>query len=91
MFLKEKRSLDQKGRIVAGGNKQRDDTNMRLLFPISNSIAVFITAATEAMEGQYVAIADIPIAFVQTDLIKNNEAVKISMATGENWRSYWLR
>ena len=80
MFLEEKRNLDKKGRIVAGGNKQREYTEKKeASSPTSHTEAVFITAAIEAMEGRDVAIADIPNAFVQTDLIKNEEAVEIIM------------
>ena len=38
---------------------------------------MFITAAVEATEGRDVAIADLPNAFAQTDLIKNDEEVEI--------------
>ena len=40
---------------------------------------MFITAAIDAMEGRDVAVVDIPNAFVQTDLIKNEKPVEIIM------------
>ena len=52
MFLEEKRNLDIKGRIVAGGNKQREYMDKReASSPTSHTEAVFITAAVEAAEG----------------------------------------
>ena len=71
LFLEEKRNLDKKGRIVAGGNKQRDYTpKQEASSPTSHTEAVFSTATIDAMENRDVAIVDIPNAFVQTDLVK---------------------
>ena len=84
MFLEEKRNLDIKGRSVAGGNKQREYTDKKeASSPTSHTEAVFITAAIEAAEGRDVAIADLPNAFAQTDLIKNDEEVEIMMVIRE--------
>ena len=64
MFLEEERNLYIKGRIIAGGIKQREYSNKReASSPTSHSEAVFITAAIEAAEGRDVAIADLPNAF----------------------------
>lgn len=65
---------------MAGGNKQREYTDKKeASSPTSHTEAVFITAAIEAAEGRDVAIADIPNAFVQTDLIKDDKEVEIIM------------
>ena len=69
IFLEEKRDLDIKGRIVAGGNKQREYTDKKEASSLaSHSDAVFITAAIEASEGRDVAIADLRNAHRQTSL-----------------------
>ena len=80
LFLEEKRNLEKKGRMVAGGNKQRDNTpKQEASSPTSHTEAVFSTATIEALEERDVAIIDLPNAFVQTDLIKDERPVKIIM------------
>ena len=69
LFLKEKRDLSIKGRLVAGGNKQRSFTDKsEATSPTPHTESVFITATIDAMECRDVAAIDIPNAFVQTDL-----------------------
>ena len=80
LFLEEKRNLEKKGRIVAGGNKQIDYTPKQdESSPTSRTEAVFSTANIEAIEDRDVGIIDIPNAFVPTNLIKNDKPVKIIM------------
>ena len=80
LFLEEKRNLDKKGRMVTGGNKQREYTpKQEASSPTSHTEAVFSTATIDALEGRSVGIIDLPNAFVQTDLIKNDKPVKIIM------------
>ena len=60
--------------MVAGGNKQRDYTpKQEASSPTSHTEAVFSTATIDAMQERDVAIIDLPNAFVQTDLIKNDK------------------
>ena len=71
MFFKLNRAINIKGRTVAGENKQQ--------YLISKEDAIFPTVETEAViptcviyekEGIYVAIIDIPNAFIQTKVDK---------------------
>jgi hypothetical protein len=80
MFLKQKRDGKIKGRTMAGGNKQRDY--------ISKDDASSPTIATEyvllsciigAEEERDVAVVDIPNAFVQTHVEKENYMVFIKI------------
>ena len=81
LFLEQKRNLEIKGRVVGGGNKQRDYTSKQeASSPTSHTESIFTTSAIDAMEGRDVAVVDIPNAFVQTDLVKYDKPVKIIMA-----------
>ena len=81
LFLEQKRNLEIKGRVVGGGNKQRDYTSKQeASSPTSHTESIFMTSAIDAMEGRDVAVVDIPNAFVQTDLVKDDKPVKIIMA-----------
>ena len=80
LFLKEKRDLSIKGRLVAGGNKQRSFTpQTEATSPTPHTESVFITSTIEAMEERDVAAVDIPNAFVQTDLKKDGKQITIIM------------
>ena len=80
LFLKEKRDLSIKGRLVARGNKQRSFTDKsEATSPTPHTESVFITATVDAMECRDVAAIDIPNAFVQTDLQKDGKAITIIM------------
>ena len=60
LFLKEKRDLSIKGRLVAGGNKQRSFTDKsEATSPTRHTESVFITTAIDAMECRDVAAIDI--------------------------------
>ena len=70
LFLEKKKDNEIKGRIVGGGNKQRQYTpKQEASSPTSHTEAVFSTAVIDAMEEGDVAIIDIPNAFCQTDPI----------------------
>ena len=67
LFLKQKRDDSIKGRLVAGGNKQRGTINKEdAASPTAALESILLTATIDAKEGLDVAIIDIPNAFVQT-------------------------
>ena len=69
MFLKEKRDQSVKGRVVAGGDKQRGKIDkLDASSPTAALESVLLTAVIDAHEGRDVAVIDIPNAFVQTRL-----------------------
>ena len=69
LFLKEKRDLSVKGRLVAGGDKQRATISKEdATSPTAALESVLLTATIDAAKGRDVAIMDIPNAFVQTKL-----------------------
>jgi hypothetical protein len=71
MFLKRKRCGTIKGRGCADGRKQRAYTaKEEATSPTIATEAVFLTAVIDALEGRDVAVADVPGAFMQTDLDK---------------------
>ena len=79
LFLEEKRDLENKGRMVAGGNKQRDHTpKQKASSPTSHTETVFSTATTEALEERDVAIIDLPNVFCQTDNVKDDKPEQVS-------------
>eukprot|EP00957_Ditylum_brightwellii_P201450 15325703-Ditylum_brightwellii.AAC.1 len=66
MFLKEKRSGEVKCRGCSDGRKQRIyKTKEETHAPTVSTEAMFLTAIFDALEGQDVAIVDIPGAFMQ--------------------------
>ena len=68
LFLKEKCDKSVKGRMVAGGNKQRATTlKAEVTSPAAAIESVILTATIDAKEGRDVAVVDIPNAFIQTD------------------------
>mgnify|MGYP000055058244 CR=1 FL=1 len=78
LFLKEKRDTTVKGRMVAGGNKQRGKIDkLDASSPTAALESVLLTAVIDAHEGRDVAVIDIPNAFVQTRL--ENDADKAIM------------
>jgi hypothetical protein len=69
LFLKEKRDATVKGRMVAGGNKQRGKVDkLDASSPTAALESVLLTAVIDAKENRDVAVIDIPNAFVQTRL-----------------------
>jgi hypothetical protein len=78
LFLKEKRDTTVKGRMVAGGNKQRGTIGKQdASSPTAALESVLLTAVINAKEGRDVAVIGIPNAFVQTRL--ENEEDKAVM------------
>jgi hypothetical protein len=67
MFLKQKRDGKIKGRTVAGGNKQWDYISKEdASSPTVATESVLVSCIIDAEEERYVAVVDIPDAFVQT-------------------------
>jgi Reverse transcriptase (RNA-dependent DNA polymerase) len=78
LFLKKKRDLTVKGRMVAGGDKQRGMIpKEEASSPTVSLESVMLTSAIDAIEERDVASADLPNAFVQTRL--ENEEDKVVM------------
>ena len=77
LFLKDKHHTDDiKGRLVAGGNKQRGTIDPeRASSPTVSTESVLLTATIDAEEGRDVATIDIPNAFVQTELSSDEMVV----------------
>ena len=69
LFLKQKRDLSIKGRMVAGGDKQRGTIEKeKASSPTVATESVLLTATIDAEEGRDVATVDLPNAFIQTRL-----------------------
>ena len=78
MFVKQKRDQSIKGRMVAGGNKQRghiDKTDANS--PTATLESVLLTSTIDAKEGRDVDIIDIPNAFVTTRIEDENDIVTV--------------
>ena len=76
LFLKQKRDDSIKGRLVAGGNKQRGTINKEdAASPTAALDSILLTATIDAKEGRDVAIIDIPNAFVETRIEDDNNIV----------------
>uniref|UniRef100_A0A7S2W0X4 Reverse transcriptase Ty1/copia-type domain-containing protein n=1 Tax=Eucampia antarctica TaxID=49252 RepID=A0A7S2W0X4_9STRA len=78
MFLKKKRSGIIKGRGCADGRKQRlylnkDDVSA----PTVATEALLITCLVDALEGRDVATVDIPGAFMQADIERDDIHMKL--------------
>ena len=80
LFLKEKRDLSLKGRMVAGGDKQRSTIPAsEAASPTAALESVLITAAIDAHEERDIATIDIPNAFVQTRLENDSDKAIMRM------------
>jgi hypothetical protein len=80
LFLKMKRDGTIKGRTVAGGNRQRlymhkDDAKS----PKVATESVLLTAIVDAFERRDVAVVDIPNAFIQTRIDKEDDMAIIQI------------
>ena len=65
MFLKDKQDGSIKGRGVEDGRKQRENIEPKdATSPIVSTEAVMLTATIDALEGRYVAVVDIPGAYL---------------------------
>ena len=74
LFLAEKRDKTIKGRMVAGGNKQRGFINKEdATSPTAALESVLLTSVIDAHEGRDVAVVDVPNAFVQTKLEEESD------------------
>ena len=73
LFLKQKCDESIKGRMVAGGNKQRGTIDREdAASPTAALESVLMTSTIDAAEERDVAVINIPNAFIQTR-IKNDE------------------
>ena len=80
MFRKENRSDKIKGRTVAGGNKQRNFISKEdASSPTVVTESVLVTCIVEAQEERYVAVVDIPNAFIQTKVESVNNMATIQV------------
>jgi len=69
MFLKRKRCGTVKGRGCADGRPQRKYISKEeATSPTVSTEAVFLTAVIDAMQGQDVAVVDVPGAFMQANM-----------------------
>jgi hypothetical protein len=76
LFLTEKRDKTIKGRLVAGGDKQKDFiTKEDKSSPTVATEAVLLTCAIDAAERRDVAVADLPNAFIQTRVFGNDRVI----------------
>jgi hypothetical protein len=83
LFLKEKRDGTIKGRMVAGGNKQRGTIDKKdASSPTVSLESVLLTSVVDAEERRDVATIDIPNAFIQTKL-ENEEDMAIMRMRGK--------
>jgi hypothetical protein len=73
IFVEQKRDGKIKARKVIGGNKQRDYiTKEDVSSPTVTAEAVMLTCVVDAQEDRDVAVVDIPNAFVQTVVSKED-------------------
>ena len=80
IFLVEKRDGTVKGRTCANGSTQREYTDREeAASPTVMTEYIIITGVIEAKQRRYVMTADIPNAFVQTDVEKKNVGNRIIM------------
>jgi len=80
LFLKEKRDLSVKGRMVAGGNKQRSLISAEeAASPTAALESVLLTSMIDASEERDVAVIDIPNAFVQTRITNDADMAIMRM------------
>ena len=80
MFLKLKRCGKIKGRTVAGGNKQRDCMSKEdASLPTVMTEAVLLSCIIDATEGRDVAVIDVPSAFIQTRVEKEDDMAIIKL------------
>jgi hypothetical protein len=76
LFLTEKRDKTIKGRLVAGGDKQKDFiTKEDKSSPTVATESVLLTCAIEAKERRDVAVADLPNAFIQTRVFGKDRVI----------------
>ena len=80
LFLKQKRDPSIKGRMVAGGNKQRGHIdNIDATYPTAALESVLLTSTIDAKEGRDVAIIDIPNSLFTTRIEDKNDIVTVRL------------
>lgn len=76
MFLTEKRDKTIKGRLVYNGKPTREWLSREdSASPTASLESIFLTAIIDAKEGHDVMTADVPNAFIQTDMPEGEEHV----------------
>ena len=76
--MKQKRTGDIKGMMVAGGNKQRGYINKEdLSSPTVSTESVILTSLVNALEGRKTAIINVPNAFIQTVVRDESQCIII--------------
>ena len=79
LFLKQKRDSTIKGRLVGGGNKQRDYVSKNdVSSPTATLESVFLVSTIAAKKNRKVATVDIPNAFFQTE-IPSDEKIRMRL------------
>ena len=80
MFLCEKRDKTVKGRLVYNGKPTRAWLSSdEAASPTVTLEAIFITSVIEAFEGRDIMTADVPNAFIQTEIPKKDQDERIVM------------
>ena len=80
MFLKHNLDNTVKGRLVAGGDKQREHVDKHdVSSPTTSTESLFLLITMFSSENRAVATADIPNAFPQTDMPKDKEDVYVKV------------
>ena len=80
MFLCEKRDKTVKGRLVYNGKPTRAWLSSdEAASPTVTLEAIFITSVIEAFEGRDIMTADVPNAFIQTEIPKTDQDERIVM------------
>ena len=78
MFLKRKRCGKVKGRGCADGRAQREFISREeSSSPTASLYAIILTSLVDAIEDRYVVTADIPGAFLQTDMPTDEDPIYI--------------
>jgi hypothetical protein len=79
-LIEEKRDGRVKGRVVAAGNQQReqlkkDGEDVKVSSPTVSLEAIMLTCIIEALERRYVAVVDLPNAFILTGVDKKDTVI----------------
>ena len=83
IFLTEKRDGRIKARACANGSSQREYINREdATSPTAATESILITATIDAKENRDIMTADIPNAFIQTDMVTNNNEKVIMKIKG---------
>ena len=84
VLIEEKRDGRVKGRAVADGRKQRGDIPKEdAASPTTSLEAIILTSMIEAQENRDVVVADIPNAFIQTDMEGDTVFMKLTGKAAE--------